>query len=127
MADYTVKNLMDIKDMAAGNDWDIEARFARNELGTSHIGLSHFHYGPGFRAPFGHSHREQEEIYLVLSGSGQIRLEDETVDLRQWDAVRVAPEVVRGIVAGPEGLDVLAIGSDRPEGGDAEQVHDFWD
>ena len=126
MPDYTIKNIKDVKDMAAENDWPIEARFARSDLESAHLGLSHFRVGPDFRTPFGHSHREQEEIYLVLGGSGRMKLEDETVELHEWDAVRVAPHVVRAFESGPEGIELLAIGSTRPEGGDAEQVPDFW-
>jgi len=74
----------------------------------------------------GHSHREQEEIYLVVSGSGRIKLDDQIAQLRQWDLVRVAPETVRALESGPNGLEVIAIGSDRPEGGDGIPVPDWW-
>jgi mannose-6-phosphate isomerase-like protein (cupin superfamily) len=88
--------------------------------------VSYFRYAPGFRAPLGHSHREQEEAYVVVSGSGRIRLDDEIVELAQWDVVRVAPSVVRGFEGGPGGLEVIAIGADRPEGGDGVRVDDWW-
>jgi mannose-6-phosphate isomerase-like protein (cupin superfamily) len=74
----------------------------------------------------GHSHRQQEEVYVVVGGSGRIRLDDEIIDLRRWDAVRVAPSTVRALEAGSDGLEVLAIGSDRPEGGDGERVENWW-
>jgi mannose-6-phosphate isomerase-like protein (cupin superfamily) len=74
----------------------------------------------------GHHHREQEEAYVVIGGSGQVRLDDEVFDLAQWDVVRVAPDVVRGFRAGPQGLEIIAIGADRPEGGDGVVVKDFW-
>jgi quercetin dioxygenase-like cupin family protein len=76
--------------------------------------------------PFGHRHREQEEAYIVTSGSGRARLGDENVELREWDVVRVAPQVPRAFQAGPDGLEMIAIGSDRPEGGDAEMLPEFW-
>ena len=79
-----------------------------------------------FRSPFGHRHREQEEAYVVVGGSGRVRLEDEIVELKPWDVLRVAPQVVRTFESGPEGLDLIAIGSDRPEGGDGEMVQDHW-
>ncbi len=126
MSEFTIKNLMEVEDAAADRGIDAESRFARKHLDSEHLGVSYFRYGAGFRAPFGHRHREQEEAYVVISGSGRIRLDDEYVDLRQWDVVRVAPQVVRGIEAGPEGLEFIAIGSDRPEGGDGERVEDFW-
>jgi mannose-6-phosphate isomerase-like protein (cupin superfamily) len=126
IADFKITNLKEIKDSAADRDYDVEARFARSHLDSKHLGVSYFRYGRGYRAPFGHRHREQEEAYVVVSGSGRVRLDDEVVDLRQWDVIRVAPQVVRGFEGGPEGLEVIAIGSDRPEGGDGEMVRDFW-
>jgi mannose-6-phosphate isomerase-like protein (cupin superfamily) len=126
MPDYTIKNLKELDDVAADRPGDIEARFGRNHLDSEHLGVSFFRYGPGFRSPIGHRHREQEEAYVVVSGSGRIRLDDEVIELRQWDAVRVAPAVVRAFEGGPDGIEVIAIGSDRPEGGDGEMVQDFW-
>ena len=69
---------------------------------------------------------EQEEAYVVVTGSGRVRLDDEIQELRQWDLVRVAPGVVRAFEGGPEGLELIAIGNDRPEGGDGEMVEGFW-
>jgi mannose-6-phosphate isomerase-like protein (cupin superfamily) len=74
----------------------------------------------------GHSHREQEEIYVVLNGSGRIKLNDEIIELRQWDTVHVAPTTVRAFEGGPDGLELLAIGSDRPEGGDGVRADNWW-
>jgi len=126
MANFTIKNLKEVEDSAAQRGPEIEARFGRKHLDSEHLGVSYFRYAAGYRAPFGHRHREQEEAYVVVSGSGRMKLEDEIVELRQWDVVRVAPAVVRGFEAGPEGLELVAIGSDRPEGGDGEMVQDFW-
>jgi uncharacterized cupin superfamily protein len=117
---------LDIEDAAAGRGGDVEARFARSHLGSEHLGVSYFRYGPGFRSTLGHSHREQEEAYVVVSGSGRMKLDDEIIDLHKWDVVRVAPEVVRAIEGGPEGVEIIAIGSDRPEGGDGVQLPDWW-
>ncbi len=126
MTDYTIKNLMEVEDSAADRGPDLEARFARKHLESEHLGVSYFRYGPGFKAPYGHRHREQEEAYVVVAGSGRIRLDDDVVELRRWDVVRVAPGVVRAFEGGPDGLELIAIGADRPEGGDGEMVKDFW-
>jgi mannose-6-phosphate isomerase-like protein (cupin superfamily) len=104
----------------------IEVRMARKFLDSEHLGVSLFRYGPGFRSPMGHKHQVQEEAYVVVSGSGRIKLDDEIVDLAQWDVVRVAPSVVRAFEGGPDGLDVVAIGADRPEEGDGERVENWW-
>lgn len=88
--------------------------------------MSYFRYGPNFKSGARHRHREQEEAYVVVAGSGRVKLDDEIIELRRWDAIRVAPSVVRAFEGGPEGLDLIAIGSDRPEGGDGEIVQEFW-
>lgn len=126
MPGFTIKNLKEIEDAAADRGDDIEARFARKHLDSEHLGVSYFRYAPGYRAPIGHRHREQEEAYVVVGGSGRVRLDDQTVDLRPWDVLRVAPQVIRSFEGGPDGLELVAIGSDRPEGGDGEMIKDFW-
>ena len=125
MSDYTITNLKEI-DGSTDASSDIEARFGRKHLDSEHLGVSYFRYAPGFRNPMGHSHREQEEVYVVVSGSGRIKLNDEIVELRQWDTVRVAPTTVRAFEGGPDGLEVVAIGADRPEGGDGIRAEDWW-
>jgi mannose-6-phosphate isomerase-like protein (cupin superfamily) len=126
MSDYTIVNLKEIDDSAAERGPTLEARFARKHLDSEHLGVSYFRYGPGFRSPLGHSHREQEEVYVVVGGSGRIKLNDEIVELRPWDLVRVAPQTVRALEGGPDGLEIIAVGADRPEGGDGVTVQDWW-
>jgi mannose-6-phosphate isomerase-like protein (cupin superfamily) len=126
MADFSVKNLRDVENLGADRAPDFEARFARKHLGSDHLGVSYFRYPPGFKTSYGHRHREQEEAYIVVEGQGRMRLNDEIVELRQWDVVRVAPNVVRAFEGGAGGLAMIAIGNDRPEGGDGEMVQDFW-
>lgn len=119
-------NLREVENAAADRGPGLEARFGRRHLNSDHLGVSYFRYAPGFKAPHGHRHREQEEVYVVVGGSGRIRLDDEIVELKPWDAVRVAPHVVRAFEGGPEGLELVCIGADRPEGGDGELIQDFW-
>ena len=126
MTDFSIKNLKEVDDWLAERDVDIEARFARDHLESEHLGVSYFRYGPGLKSQLGHRHREQEEAYVVVGGSGRAKLGDEIVELRRWDALRVAPTVVRAFEGGPDGLELIAIGSDRPEGGDGETVEGFW-
>jgi quercetin dioxygenase-like cupin family protein len=126
MSDYKRVNLKDVDNAAADRGPDLEARFGRKHLDSEHLGMSYFRYAPGFRAPYGHRHKLQEEAYVVVNGSGRMRLDDEIIDLAQWDLIRVAPSVVRGFEAGPDGLELIIAGSDRPEEGDGELVQDFW-
>jgi quercetin dioxygenase-like cupin family protein len=126
MSNYKRVNLKDVDNAAAERGPGIEARFGRKHLDSDHLGVSYFRYAPGFRAPYGHRHELQEEAYVVVRGSGRMRLDDEIIDLAQWDLVRVAPNVVRGLEAGPDGLELIIAGSDRPEEGDGEMVQDFW-
>src|SRR5436305_8267444 len=116
MPDFSKTNLREVEDAAANRGPDIEARFGRKHLGAHHPGVSYFRYAPNYRSPIGHRHREQEEAYVVVSGSGRVKLDDEIVELKQWDVVRVAPPVIRSFEGGPDGLELVAIGSDRPEG-----------
>ena len=126
MPGFTVKNLKAVDNSAADRGAGLEARFARKHLDSDHLGVSYFRYDPNFRAPFGHRHREQEEAYVVVGGSGRAKLDDEIIELSEWDVLRVAPEVVRSFEGGPDGLALIAIGNDRPEGGDGEMVKEFW-
>jgi quercetin dioxygenase-like cupin family protein len=126
MSDYTIKNLMDVADSAAGRAPGTEARMARSALDSEQLGVSYFRYDPGMRAPYGHKHKVQEEAYVVVSGSGRLKLDDEIIDVKQWDVIRIAPPVVRGFEAGPAGLEVIAIGGSRPEEGDGELVSEWW-
>jgi mannose-6-phosphate isomerase-like protein (cupin superfamily) len=126
MSDFTLINLEETDNSLASVDVDVQAHFGRSRLNSEHLGVSLFRYGPNVRGPFGHRHREQEEAYVVVGGSGRAKLDDQIIELRRWDTLRVAPSVVRAFEAGPEGLELVCIGADRPEGGDGERVPDFW-
>lgn len=128
MADYTVKNLKELENSAErfGLAPNVEARFARKALATTSSGLSYQRYAPDFRAPFAHKHSKQEEVYLILSGSARLKIDDEIVELKEWDAVRVPPGATRQWHSGPDGFEVLAIGAPVFEENDAEMIADWW-
>jgi uncharacterized cupin superfamily protein len=126
MSRHARVNLRELDDSAAGRAEGIEGRFGRGPMGARDIGVSLWRYAPNLRVPIGHKHREQEEAYLVVAGSGQIMLDDEVVDLRPWDLIRVSPDVVRAFAAGPDGLEIVAVGGPKPEGGDGETAPVSW-
>ncbi len=126
MSNFAIVNLLDIENAVGDRAPGIEGRFGRKHLDSRDLGVSLFRYEANLRSPVAHSHREQEEAYVVVAGSGRVLLDDETRELRQWDVVRVAPEVVRAFEAGPEGLDVIAVGGPRPEDGDGVMSEAAW-
>ena len=121
-----MKNLREVEDAAAkhGLSDTQEARFPREELDAESTGLAYLVLRPNKRQPFAHQHNEAEEIYVVLSGSGQMKLDDELIEIGPMDAIRVAPNVTRMFEAGTDGLELLVFGTHHA--GDAEMVQDFW-
>ena len=126
MTDYAIVNLKEIEDSAGEQAPGMEARFARKHIDSEHLGVTYIRYEAGVRSPMAHSHREQEEAYVVIGGSGRVRLGDEIREIRQWDVVRVSPVTVRAFEAGADGLEIIAVGSDRPEGGDGVRAETAW-
>ncbi|MCW3030156.1 MAG: hypothetical protein JWM66_289 [Solirubrobacterales bacterium] len=126
MSRFSAVNLMDLADSVGDSSSGVEARFGRKRLESRDLGISLFRYAANVRSPFAHSHREQEEAYVVVAGAGRMLLDDDIRDLSQWDVVRVAPEVVRAFEAGPDGLDVIAIGGPKPQDGDGVPAEAEW-
>jgi mannose-6-phosphate isomerase-like protein (cupin superfamily) len=128
MAGYTTLNLKDVEDQAPnfGLSPDLEARMARVPLELEQFGLSYQRIAPNFRLPFAHKHKNQEEAYVVVSGSMRAKVGDDIVDLEQWDVLRVDKDTVRGFEAGPDGAEVIAVGAPNTGPGDAETMNDWW-
>jgi quercetin dioxygenase-like cupin family protein len=122
---YAIVNLLEIDDSVAGRVAGLEGRFSRKHLDSRDLGVSLWRYAPGTRNG-AHSHREQEEAYVVVAGSGRVRLDDELREIRLWDVIRVAPEVVRAFEAGSDGLELIAVGGPKPEGGDGVRSDTPW-
>ena len=115
MANYTKANLRGVEDQAPnfGMPDDIQSRFARKDIEGKTLGLSLFTLAPGFRIPFGHKHESQEEVYVVVRGSGRVKVEDEIVELGEWDAIRFDKDTMRDMEAGPNGMEYIAFGAGR--------------
>ncbi len=128
MSSWTKVNVKaDVENAAPKFDMptEMEARFARRALGGETLGLSHITLAPGFRIPFGHKHAGQEEVYVVVRGSGRVKVGDEIVELGESDAIRFGKDVMRQMEAGPDGIEYLAFGAgDDPL--DAEMAPGWW-
>jgi quercetin dioxygenase-like cupin family protein len=129
MAGYTKLNLReDVEDQAPkfGLGGKIESRMARVALELEHSGISYQRIAPNYRVPFGHTHKTQEEIYVVISGSLRAKVEDEVIELKPLDALRVHKDTIRGFEGGSEGAEMLAIGAPHTGPGDADMVDNWW-
>lgn len=129
MAGYTVKNLREVENQGEhfGIDPnDLQLRMAKDPLECASAGISYLKFGPGFRVPFGHTHKTQEEIYVLISGHARMKVGDEIIDMEPFTAVRVAPETPRGYEGGPEGAELIVIGAPRTGSGDADVTPGWW-
>lgn len=128
MGHYTKVNLKDVDDQAErfGLAPQIEFRMGRVPLELENSGVSYQRLAPNFRIPFGHRHKQQEEVYVLVSGSARMKLEHEVVELKQWDAVRVPSGTMRGLEAGSEGAEFIAVGAPNTGPGDADMEQGWW-
>jgi len=124
MSKYSKVNLNQVENSSQteGN----EMRFARKHMDSTELGVTLSRYKPNFQATMSHNHKVQEEVYLVTKGSGRILLDDEVLEIEPWDVVRVAPEVVRAFESGPDGLEIVTIGGQKPAEGDGVRHDAQW-
>ncbi len=122
-----MKNLRESEDLAVKGGFSDtqEARFPHRDLEAEATGLALIAVKPGKRQPFAHRHKDAEEIYVVISGVGKLRLDDEVIEVGPMDAIRMSPEHTRAVEAGPDGIELLALGPRHD--GDAEMVPGFWE
>ena len=126
---FTHRNInADLDDVGSNFDGapDLEFRLATQALELEKSGLGYQRVPPGYRFPYGHTHKQQEEVYVVVGGSGRMKVDDEIVDLKQWDAVRVHKDAMRSFEGGPEGALLLAIGAPSTGPGDANLAQGWW-
>ena len=123
---YTHKKLTEVDDSAPkfGYEEVQEARFATKDLEAEDTGVSHMRVKPGKRQGFAHKHDEAEEVYVVIRGSGRVKLDDDILEITELDAIRVSPGVIRQFEAGDDGIELIAVGA-RHEG-DGDLVPDWW-
>jgi mannose-6-phosphate isomerase-like protein (cupin superfamily) len=128
MAGWSTSRLEDAPDVLG--DYPGEMRFLSRALGTEQVAFTHRRMPAqsGGKGSYGHRHRTQEEVYFVLSGHLEAKVEDEVIELGPQSALRVAPGVARSLWnEGPEDV-VLVIVSTRLDSlaGEIEKVEDFW-
>jgi mannose-6-phosphate isomerase-like protein (cupin superfamily) len=124
---YSKVNIDDLDDQAAGFGLESQqARFPRTAIGAERIGLAHYQVKPGQRLEFGHRHKSMEEAYVVLAGGGTFRIDDELVEVGTHDVLRVGPESWRGWEAGPDGMELLALGEHKEGDGESEMDMGWW-
>jgi len=128
LAGYTKLNLKeDVEDQAPKFGMpELEFRMARVPLELENSGVTYLRIDPNFRLPFGHTHNVQEEVYVVISGSARIKLDDDIVELKQFDAVRIHNETMRNLEGGPEGAELIAIGAPNTGPGDGPMTQGWW-
>jgi mannose-6-phosphate isomerase-like protein (cupin superfamily) len=127
MADYTKLNLKEVENQSPKFGLtEMEFRSARVPLELENSGLSYLRVDPNYRVPFGHKHNVQEEVYVILSGSARLKLDDEVIELKPMDAVRIHKDTMRNFEGGPEGVEVLAIGAPSTGPGDGPMTQDWW-
>jgi mannose-6-phosphate isomerase-like protein (cupin superfamily) len=128
MSEYTIVNLGDVENVAPKFQMPegMDVRFPRQMLACTIGGVGIEKLPAGLRMPFGHTHSQQEEIYVIAEGAGRIKLDDEVQELRQWDIIRIAPGVMRNLEAGPEGVTLIAFGAPLGEESDGEIVPGWW-
>jgi mannose-6-phosphate isomerase-like protein (cupin superfamily) len=129
MSGYSVQNLKEVQNQGENfgiDPNDMELRMAKDPLECANAGISYVKLGPGFRAPFGHTHKTQEEIYVLMTGSARIKVGDDVIDMKPFTAVRVAPDTMRSYEGGPEGAEIIAIGAPRTGAGDGDVTPGWW-
>ena len=128
MSEYTQVNLKEVEDQAPkfGLSPDLEFRMGRVPLDMENAGVSYIRMDSNYRIPFGHNHKNQEETYVVVGGGGRVKLGDDIRELKQWDAVRVHKDTMRGFEADADGLELIAIGAPNTGPGDAEMEQGWW-
>lgn len=128
MGDYTIRSAGDVKDVLG--DYPGEMRMFTEAIGAQQVAFTYRRMPPqtGGKGGYGHSHRTQEEVYFVISGTLQFKLGDEIVDVGPLTCVRVAPPTVRSVWnEGPEDAEVVICSTRLEDQSDEHEKHEgFW-
>lgn len=83
--------------MAAIAEREFGKAFLKDALGLTGCEISVNVVPQGFKMPFNHKHKQNEEVYLILKGEGVLTIDGDRIAVSEGSAVRVAPEAVRAI------------------------------
>ena len=129
MSDYTVCTLDEVPDVMGGK-YPGAMRFMGGALGAEQVAFTHRQIPPGAggKGSYGHSHKTQEEIYFVVSGTLTLKLGDEVIEAGPGTAVRIAPSTVRSVHNDSDEDVELIMCSVRVDDvrADADMHEDFW-
>jgi quercetin dioxygenase-like cupin family protein len=107
---YSVVNVDEIEGAGPGG----AVRFVRRVLGVEAFGINWFEIPPNMP---GREHDEsasqQEEVNVIVRGSGIYRVDGEEIPVREGTFLRFDPGTTRQPVAGPDGLTMIAVGARR--------------
>jgi mannose-6-phosphate isomerase-like protein (cupin superfamily) len=128
VGNWTIKSLDEMDDVLG--EYPGEMYMTTSAVGAEQVALTYRRMPAetGGKGSYGHAHKTQEELYLVLSGTLQFKLDDEILDVPARTAVRVAPEVVRSVWnEGPDDAELViaSVKIDDPDG-DTELTPEFW-
>jgi mannose-6-phosphate isomerase-like protein (cupin superfamily) len=128
MSDYTITKSDEAPDVLG--DYPGEMRMFAGPIGAEQVAFTYRVMPPstGGKGSYGHSHKNQEEIYFVISGTLQFKLGDDVIDVGPKTAVRVAPSTVRSVWnEGPADAELIICSTivDDPQG-ETELHEDFW-
>jgi mannose-6-phosphate isomerase-like protein (cupin superfamily) len=129
MADYTIKRLDEVEDVLG--DYPGEMRMMTTALENEQVAFTYrrMPQHTGGKGSYGHRHKQQEEVYFVVSGKLQFKLDDEVVELERGTAIRVAPATWRSVWNDePEDAELVIVSKVVPGGSrdDAEYIENFW-
>ena len=113
MTNFTIINLKDLEDMAPkhGHSDMMQSRFASKDLELKESGLGYQILSANAKLPFKHKHKMQEEVFLILSGTGKMILDQETIKVKPLDVIRVGADVVRSLKADNKELAFVIFGA----------------
>jgi mannose-6-phosphate isomerase-like protein (cupin superfamily) len=128
LAGYSIIHVDDVPDVSG--DYPGAIRMATDHIGAEQVAFTYRRMAPktGGKGSYGHRHRTQEETLYVISGTVEVKLEDEVIEVGPGTIVRIAPATLRSVWnEGPDDAEMIIV-SHRlvDQSNEVELVQDFW-